>query len=109
MTHAAGESVESRVSTGTNAIVLAVSNESQLCILADKLSHSELKFTLINEPDAPYNGALMAIGITPILRSVGRKYFSSLPLIKDSMFRAGSSEKERIVFKYNQDGGLIPS
>jgi len=36
----------------------------------------------INEPDEPFNGQLMALGLPPSYKSTYRRYVSNLPLIK---------------------------
>ena len=41
-----------------------------------------LAFVPIHEPDAPYHGALMAIGILPARREVLRRHLSSLATVK---------------------------
>jgi hypothetical protein len=41
-----------------------------------------LAFVPIYEPDAPYGGALMALGIVPARREALRRHFSSLPTLK---------------------------
>lgn len=42
----------------------------------------QLAFVAIHEPDAPYCGALMAIGILPARREVLRRHLSSLATVK---------------------------
>jgi hypothetical protein len=41
-----------------------------------------LSFVPIREPDPPYHGALMAIGIVPARREALRRHLSSLPKLK---------------------------
>jgi len=41
-----------------------------------------LAFVPIYEPDAPYDGALMAIGVVPARKEALRRHFSSLPTLK---------------------------
>jgi len=65
--------------------------------VADKLFYAGLEYKVIYEPDAPYNGEAMAIGLTPILRSVGRRVLSSLPL-----YRGSSSVKE-----HSKEGSVV--
>ena len=64
--------------------MLSVPSLEHLTQLQTKLEQSPLKFKAIYEPDEPYNGQITAIGIQPVLKSVGRKYLSCLPLLKDS-------------------------
>jgi hypothetical protein len=63
--HAAGESSE-RVVSGTHAVALAAKDEAHLSRIEAKLQRRGIAHTAIREPDAPYNGALMAIGIEPV-------------------------------------------
>lgn len=63
--HAAGESSE-RVATGTHAVALAAKDEAHLSRIEAKLQRRGISHTAIREPDSPYNGALMAIGIEPV-------------------------------------------
>lgn len=46
------------------------------------LGENGILHKLIREPDEPYCGQLMAIGIRPMPRSRVRKYLSQLPLVK---------------------------
>lgn len=81
LVHAAGESVSSRLSTGTHAIVLGIESESQLRTLANKLEQLKIPHKLIVEVDAPYTGQATAIGIEPTCdRKKIRRLISNLPL-----------------------------
>jgi hypothetical protein len=80
--HAGGESSLGNLAEGTYAIVLAVPNEEALCALADRLERDGVKLVRINEPDPPWNGALMAIGIRPGRKEVLRQHLSSIPLLR---------------------------
>lgn len=80
--HAAGESIGSRVPDGTHAIVLATPNESALAHVADDLRRAGIDFTAIFEPDHPYDGALMALGLAPRRKEALRRHLSRLPLLK---------------------------
>lgn len=105
--HAAGESSPGNLAEGTHAIVLGVPDEQALRDLATRVAAAGLRFTPIFEPDAPYYGQYMAIGLAPVPRSVGRKVLSSLPLFKGSTFCGSSSEKEH---RGNPEvGGSSPS
>lgn len=65
--HAAGESSD-RVPSGVCAVCLAAHSELELEDLEAKLIELEIAHTSIREPDAPWNGALMAIGLEPVIR-----------------------------------------
>lgn len=65
LVHAAGESVDGQVPSGTHAVVLGVENESCLSQIEDKLRLLSIPHQAIREADAPWDGALMAIGIHP--------------------------------------------
>ena len=75
--HAAGESGPAR--PGTYAVILAVPNEQSLMRLASVLGDRGVGHLLIREPDAPWNGQAMAIGLPPGKRC---KALSNLPLYK---------------------------
>lgn len=90
--HAAGESVESEIEPGTNAVVLSVENEAELRQIAGKLAKAGVKHCLIRECDPPYDGQCTAIGCMPTReRSLLKKILSSLPLL------GGSSKEERLI------------
>jgi hypothetical protein len=60
-----------------------VPDEAALKAVAEHLSfRDDIAFKRIEEPDAPFNGALMAIGVYPERKEVVRRYLSSLPLLK---------------------------
>jgi hypothetical protein len=63
VTHAAGETGPAVV--GTHAVVLSVDSEENLQVLSQKLAIKGIEHHLVFEPDAPFNGALMAIGLPP--------------------------------------------
>lgn len=63
--HAAGESGAGAVPRGTHAVALAARDEAHLEALARRLSFEGVPHRLIREPDAPWRGALMAIGLPP--------------------------------------------
>lgn len=77
--HAAGESSD-RVPSGTHAVVLAVPDEHALARTASKLAEAEIPHVLIAEPDAPWSGALMAIGLEPTTHNL-RSVLGRLPLL----------------------------
>ena len=99
LVHAAGESSpgnlpedtpSSRVLGGAqplrfpemHAIVLSVPDEPTLAVLAKRLEKFGIAHVTIREPDAPWNGALMAIGLVPARKEALKRHLSSLPLLK---------------------------
>lgn len=82
--HAAGESANNKVlPKNTHAIALSCQNENELLRLEFRLNQNNIEYVLIREPDAPYNGEAMAIGICPQPRTkLLKKLLSNLPLIK---------------------------
>lgn len=82
--HAAGESARLApdLPPNTHIVILAVPDEATLTSYEIKLVEAGLRYSPIREPDAPYNGALTAIGIEPQARSKPRKILSNLPLLK---------------------------
>jgi peptidyl-tRNA hydrolase len=83
LVHAAGESAQNiSVPPNTHAIVLSVPDEKTLLSVEDKLLRAGIEISSIREPDEPYCGALMAIGIKPQPREKIRKLLSNLPLYK---------------------------
>jgi peptidyl-tRNA hydrolase len=63
--HAAGESSPGNLPPHTHAVVLSVTNEDALLELEARLLAADVECYPIREPDAPWNGALMAIGLPP--------------------------------------------
>lgn len=51
----------------TKAVVLGARSEPRLRTLERKLTEAGIPFVAIREPDAPWNGQLMAIGLHPLL------------------------------------------
>jgi hypothetical protein len=65
--HAAGESTEDfLLPSGTHAVCLAADNEQHLYKIADRLSRRNIPHKIIIEPDSPWNGEAMAIGLSPV-------------------------------------------
>lgn len=62
--------------------MLTTRDEAELSQLADRLARSSIPHTCIYEPDPPYCGALMAIGLRPDRKEVLKRLLSSLPLLK---------------------------
>jgi hypothetical protein len=69
LVHAAGESVREALPTGVFAVVLAVPDESALLRAHARLCDLGVAHRLVREPDAPWLGAAMAIGVVPIDRT----------------------------------------
>jgi len=80
--HAVAESCEGPMPNTTYIYVLEAKDESHIDELHAKLWDLEIPHTVIHEPDAPYNGQAMAIGIWPVIdRTDVKKVTSSLPLL----------------------------
>jgi hypothetical protein len=82
--HAAGESSPGNIDSGTYAIVLEAKSEEELKTLATKLWNNRIEFIKVYEPDEPYSGQLMALGVVPDYRHKLRKHLSNLPLFSGS-------------------------
>jgi hypothetical protein len=81
--HAAGESSPGDLPGDTHAVALHAKNEGQLLKLEQALIEARVPFKAIREPDAPWSGALMAIGLSPTHRTPElRKLMGKLPLVK---------------------------
>ncbi len=83
--HAAGWSAQlpaaSSVSPPTVAIALAAS-VAELVDVARALASAGVPHVLVHEPDAPWHGALMAIGVVPSSRALVRRFVAHLPLVR---------------------------
>ena len=80
--HAAGESSPGNLPEGTFAVVLAAPNEKALKTIARRLAEACIRFVPISEPDPPYCGQLMALGLVPKRKEELRRQLSSLPLLR---------------------------
>ena len=81
--HAAGESSPGDLPKNTFAVALSAKSESHLGFIEQKLQRLNIPHHAIREPDEPWCGALMAIGIPPVEdRELIKKATSSLPLLK---------------------------
>jgi len=80
--HAAGESSPGDLPASTFAVALTVPDERSLVRLADDLRRASVAFTAIFEPDEPFNGQLMALGVAPRRKGELRRYLSALPLLR---------------------------
>jgi hypothetical protein len=82
LVHAAGESSPGNLSPGTNAVVLTTPDEPALRALAERLEAAGVAFVRVEEPDPPWSGALMALGLRPGRKEDLRRHVSSLPLLR---------------------------
>ncbi len=105
LVHAAGESSPGNLPSSTYAVVLAVPDEAALIALARRLGEAGVAYKAIREPDAPYDNALMALGLVPKKRSELRKYLSEIPLFRGTS-STGVAEQRRSSQELN--GGLHP-
>jgi hypothetical protein len=81
--HAAGESSRAVLPPHTFAVALAAKDEAHLESLEMALRRSNIPHCAIREPDPPWNGALMAIGIVPVAdRSTVKPITGSLKLLR---------------------------
>lgn len=92
LVHAAGESSSGDLKEGTHAVVLSVPSEMKLESVAARLDKAGLRFKRIVEPDMPWNGSLMALGIVPGSRQELRRHLSDLPLFRGSTILPESSK-----------------
>ena len=81
--HASGESAQSAlVPPDTHAVVLSVPDEAALLAVEQKLLTHGVELFAIREPDVPYLGQLMTIGIRPQPREQLRRLLANLPLYR---------------------------
>lgn len=81
--HAAGETSPGNIPDTTHAVVLHAQGELELLTLEAKLQQHGVAFKAIREPDEPYCGSLLAIGLVPCIRTKElRKLMSGLPLAR---------------------------
>ena len=66
----------------THAVVLVAENESALESIRQRLVLACVPHVAIREPDAPWNGALMALGLEPGRKEDLKRHLSSLPLLR---------------------------
>jgi peptidyl-tRNA hydrolase len=65
--HAAAESWPGGLPPGTRAVVLAARDEEHLLALERQLVRDGIGHVAIHEPDPPWHGQLMAIGMVPVV------------------------------------------
>lgn len=81
--HAAGESSPGNIPGDTHAVALAADSEADLLALEQRLLASAVPHVAIREPDAPWNGQLMAIGVVPMVRTPDlKKLFRQYALLR---------------------------
>lgn len=83
--HAAGASSAGAqpLPANTRAIALMVADEAELALLAERLELASIRHVVIREPDPPWSGALMAIGIPPFVDlRAARRVLAKLPLFR---------------------------
>ena len=82
MVHAAGESARLAplLPPGTHAVVLAASGD-RLRALEVELAAAGIPHAAVREPDPPYCGALLAIGVQPAPRAALRRTLGKYRLL----------------------------
>ena len=81
--HAAGESSPGGLPKGTRAVALAARDEPDLARIERHLQQLCIDHRAIREPDPPWDGALMAIGLVPVCdRTTLRRALRRLPLLE---------------------------
>jgi hypothetical protein len=82
--HAAGQSAQlpnaGPASPPAVAIALAASPD-ELARLARALADARIGHVLVHEPDEPWRGALMAIGVVPSPRALARRFVAHLAVV----------------------------
>jgi len=97
VTHAAGESfgkwglyfASGHITPGTSlvrgepttAVVLQADDNAHIKRIRRKLANTKVRFVPIYEPDTPWNGQLMAIGILPGEKEDLKHHFKGLQLL----------------------------
>ncbi len=64
LTHAAGETSQNKL--GMRAVVLQAESEHHLVYLSCRLNQTCVHHKLVRDPDPPWDGAAMAIGVYPV-------------------------------------------
>lgn len=85
LVHAARRSgrLAARDDDETNAVALWVRDRAALEALRQVLVAAGVVHVAIVESDAPHAGELMALGCAPAPKALLKRFFSSIPLIKD--------------------------
>jgi len=68
--------------TNTHAVALSASSEEELLKLELRAQQRGIPHRSIHEPDAPFFGALMAIGFLPGPKSTFKSLLGRYPLLK---------------------------
>jgi len=83
--HAAGQSAQlpgaAAALPPTIAVALAAPPH-ELAALAHALAVGGVRHVLVHEPDDPWRGALMAIGVVPSPRALVHRFVAHLPLVR---------------------------
>jgi hypothetical protein len=79
--HATGESVSTTHPDGLHAVVLA-GDPQELQRLKERLTAASVPHRTIIEPDPPFLGEVMAVGITPAARRLIKPYVRHLSLLE---------------------------
>jgi len=80
--HAAGDSSPGNLPHDTIAVVLGVPDETALETVAKRLTLAQVPFVRVEEPDPPFNGQLVALGVVPGERGIVGKPLRGLRTIK---------------------------
>lgn len=80
--HAAGESAAGVEPGKTYAVALCVPDKHGLQQMDDWLTAAGVPHRSVREPDPPWSGALMALGIPPCDRRSVSRFLRGLPLLK---------------------------
>ena len=83
--HAAGWSAQlpgaHAAAPPTIAVALAASVD-ELVLIGARLAAEGVPHVRVHEPDEPWRGALMAIGVVPMPRALVRRFVAHLPLVR---------------------------
>lgn len=77
----------------TTAVVLEADDNEHLKKIARMLRKKNIHHVAICEPDAPWNGQMMAIGVLPGEREALKPYFKGLSLLRDNDMRRKPARK----------------
>lgn len=81
--HAAGDSVHGELPERTHAVALAARDREHLERIEQQLIDARIPHRAIREPDPPWCGALMAIGLEPVVdRRPLRRVLSALSVLR---------------------------
>ncbi|HUJ57016.1 MAG TPA: hypothetical protein VLX92_00830 [Kofleriaceae bacterium] len=83
--HAAGQSAQlpgARTASPPTVAIALASPPAELAELAAALAAAGVRHVCVHEPDDPWRGALMAIGVVPSPRALVRRFVAHLPLVR---------------------------